>query len=160
MTFFSFFRKSNLLVKSLASFDPSIHLCRKDALFSVDGVSLTVRWSKTIQYKQRVQHVPLPRIPSSPLCQAQALVLSLGRCNTPSCSPLFLCLGPCGWLPPSASLFQRKLSQCLAKLKFNPVEYPGHSFRRGGVTFALECGLPVDVIKEQGTGLATHTDVT
>ena len=45
VAFFSFFRKSNLLVKAITSFDPSIHLCRKDALFSVDGVSLTVPYS-------------------------------------------------------------------------------------------------------------------
>ena len=150
VAFFSLFRKSNQLVKSMSSFDPSIHLCRKDALFSVDGVSLTVRWSKPMQYKQRVQHIRLPRIPSSPLCPAYALVLSLHRCSTPPFAPLFSYLGPCGWLPLSASLFQRKLSQCLATLQFNPAEYSGNRFRRGGATFALECGLPVDVIKAQG----------
>ena len=28
--------------------------------------------------------------------------------------------------------------------------YSGHSFRRGGASFALECGLPTEVIKAQG----------
>ena len=33
VAFFSFFRKSNLLVKGMESFDHSIHLCRRDAFF-------------------------------------------------------------------------------------------------------------------------------
>ena len=89
-------------------------------------------------------------ISSWPLCPAQALILSLRRCNSPTCAPLFSYLAPCGWLPLSASLFQLKLSQCLATIKFNPAEYSGHSFRRGGATFTLECGFPVDIINAQG----------
>ena len=69
VAFFSFFRKSNLLVKSITSFDSNLHLCRQDATFTEDGVSLAVRWSKTIQYRQRILHIPLPRIPGSPCVQ-------------------------------------------------------------------------------------------
>ena len=29
-------------------------------------------------------------------------------------------------------------------------KYSGHSFRRGGASFALECGVPVDLIQSQG----------
>jgi len=66
---FSFFRKSNLLVKSIRCFDSNLHLCRRDAKFSEDGVTLAGRWSKTVQYRRRVLHIPLPRIPGSPCVQ-------------------------------------------------------------------------------------------
>ena len=66
VAFFSFFRKSNLLVKNMESFNPRLHMCRRDATFSLDGVTLAVRWSKTIQYRQRILHIPLPRIQDSP----------------------------------------------------------------------------------------------
>ena len=30
------------------------------------------------------------------------------------------------------------------------LKYSGHSFRRGGASFALQCGLPIDLIKVHG----------
>ena len=167
VAFFSFFRRSNLLVKSLSSFDPHPHLCRRDASFSSEGVTLEDRWSKTIQYRERVLYVPLPRIPNSPLCSSQALLLSLRLPNSPLCSsqalllslrlsispidgPLFTFSGPRGWVPLSGNLFNQKLLQLLARLNLDPSLYSGHSFRRGGASFALECGLPTEVIQAQG----------
>ena len=32
----------------------------------------------------------------------------------------------------------------------NVEQYAGHSFRRGGATFAMRCGVPVELIKIQG----------
>ena len=150
VAFFSFFRKSNLLVKSITSFDSNLHLCRRDATFSEDGVTLAVRWSKTIQYRQRVLHIPLPRIPGSPLCPAQTLILALRLCNSPPSAPLFTYPTRTGWLPLTVQVFQDKLHKYLRQLNINPSDYSGHSFRRGGASFALECGLPSEVIKAQG----------
>ena len=150
VAFFSFFRRSNLLVKSMSSFDPNLHLCRRDASFSSEGVTLEVRWSKTIQYRERVLHVPLPRIPFSPLCPSQALLLSLRLSISPNDGPLFTFSGPRGWAPLSGNLFNQKLLQLLARLNLDPSLYSGHSFRRGGASFALECGLPTEVIQAQG----------
>ena len=65
VAFFSFFRNSNIFVKGMDSFIHSVHLCRRDANFSPDVVTLSVRWSKTIQYRKRTFHVPLPRVVGS-----------------------------------------------------------------------------------------------
>ena len=51
VTFFCFFRKSNLLVQSHILFDPSRHLCASDVEFTQDRAVLTVRWSKVIQLR-------------------------------------------------------------------------------------------------------------
>jgi hypothetical protein len=76
VAFFSFFRKSNLLVPSAGDFDPSRHLCRSDFTFNPEGAILTIRWSKTIQFKERVVLVvPIPRIPNSVFCRSQAAML-------------------------------------------------------------------------------------
>lgn len=40
-----------------------------------------------------------------------------------------------------------KLHDCF---RDSPDRYSGHSLRRGNATFALQCGLPVDLIKIQG----------
>ena len=43
-----------------------------------------------------------------------------------------------------------KLRECLKALGYPADKYSGHSFRRGGASFALQCGLPTDLIKLQG----------
>ena len=53
VAFFSFFHKSNLLVQSPQLFDPCRHNCSSDAQFTTQGVVLTVRWSKVIQFRER-----------------------------------------------------------------------------------------------------------
>ena len=72
--FFSFFRKSNLLVESHILFDPKCHLCASDVEFTAEGGILTVRWSKVIQFRERVLHIPKPKIIDSPFCPSTALL--------------------------------------------------------------------------------------
>lgn len=72
--FFSFFRKSNLLVPSHMLFDPRHYLCADDVQFTMEGDVLTVRWSKVIQFQERFLHIPLPKIANSPLCPSAALL--------------------------------------------------------------------------------------
>ena len=43
-----------------------------------------------------------------------------------------------------------KLKQTLDKCGLHTLRFSGHSFRRGGATFALHCGVPSDYIKLQG----------
>ena len=50
--FFSFFRKSNLLIPAPEKFDPGNHLCCSDVQLSPSGAVISVRWSKTIQFRQ------------------------------------------------------------------------------------------------------------
>ena len=72
--FFSFFRKSNLLIQSTESFDPSKHLCAHDVEFIPEGVILSIRWSKVIQYRECILHIPLPKIKDSPFCPSTSLL--------------------------------------------------------------------------------------
>ena len=160
VAFFSFFRKSNLLVKSITSFDSNLHLCRRDATFTEDGVSLAVRWSKTIQYRQRILHIPLPRIPGSPLCPAQTLILALRLCNSPPSAPLFTYPTRKGWLPLTVQVFQDKLHKYLGMLNLNPSDYSGHSFRRGGHPLPWNVGFHQKSSRHRGTGLVMPMRIT
>ena len=150
--FFSFFRKSNLLVPSHMLFDPSRHLCASDVQFTPNGVILTVRWSKVIQFREKTLLIPLPKIKKSPFCPSTALLL-LGTENPPCPFPVPLiryCYSGASNIPLTHKLFSDKLRQCLKACGLQAELYSGHSFRRGGASFALECGLPVDLIKLQG----------
>ena len=149
--FFTFFRKSNLLIPAPDKFDPDKHLCTSDVIFQNTGAVLTVRWSKTIQFKQRVLLIPLPRIPGSPFCPSTAILLVLSRLparTTPR--PLFCFPLPLGPQPMTHPCFVSHLRISLSKLGFNASQYSGHSFRRGGASFALQCGIPTEWIKLQG----------
>ena len=150
--FYSFFRKSNLLVESLTLFDPSRHLCADDVKFTPDGAILTVRWSKVIQFRQRELLVPLPKIPNSPFCPSTALLrVSLENPLRASPVPLFrYTLAGASHVPLTQKNFIDRLHSCLAAMGITPSDYSGHSFRHGGATFALQCGLPADLIKIQG----------
>ena len=150
--FFSFFRKSNLLVPSHILFDPKRHICASDVQFSPDGAILTVRWSKVIQFRERTLHIPLPKIVNSPFCPSSALLrVALENLPCPTPVPLIrYCSAGASNVPLTHKEFTDKLRGCLTACGLPASSFSGHSLRRGGASFALECGLPVDLIKLQG----------
>ena len=95
VAFFSFLRKSNLLIPSSHEYDPDRHLSRHDILFHKGGAVICVNKTKTIQFAQRKLTIPLPHIKNSPLCPANSLLL-LTR------------LVPSGHRPSPAFLYKRK----------------------------------------------------
>ena len=149
--FFTFFRKSNLLIPASGKFDQAKHLCRSDVHLCSSGAVIAVRWSKTIQFKERILHVPLPRIEESPFCPTSALLLALSQLpNSNSPAPLFCYPTPSGPRPITHSTFVTYLRQCLSKLGLDQSLFSGHSLRRGGASFAMQCGVPSEWIKLQG----------
>ena len=71
--FFTFFRESNLVRKSLSTFDSSRNLSRQDIVIRPWGMVIVVHWSKTIQFCQRHLLIPVMGLPTGhPLCPVQA----------------------------------------------------------------------------------------
>ena len=83
--FFPMLMKSNVFPQSLRSFDPTKHLRRCDFLIHPDGLVMglvmKIRWTKTIQYKDRILECPLPRLKDHPLCHVQVNLKSF-QCMT------------------------------------------------------------------------------
>ena len=65
VAFSGMFRKSHLLPTSTSAFDATKQLTKDDFQFFTWGAQLTIRWSKTIQFRERVVRIPLPLIPYS-----------------------------------------------------------------------------------------------
>ena len=59
--------KRHLLAGSHYTFDPSQQLVQSNFQIFPWGALVTIRWSKTIQFRERVVQIPLPLIPDSPL---------------------------------------------------------------------------------------------
>ena len=88
VAFYSFLRKSNLVVDRAAQVSPKV-LLRSDLYFDASFAYLTVRASKTIHFQERLFSLPLPRIPGSLLCPVAALVNYLRINQVPQDMPLF-----------------------------------------------------------------------
>ena len=60
--FFGFFRLSNLAPHSILTFDPPCHLTGHDLFFTKKLVKVLIKWSKTIQNRDVVQVISLPKV--------------------------------------------------------------------------------------------------
>lgn len=151
VAFYSFFRKANLLPQSKEKFDDRLHLRRNDFSLFTWGAVMTVRWNKTIQFRQRTLLIPLPRVHSSPLCPLTALLHAFHHTrNADPYGPAFTYSEGSMLLPLTYNKFQSKLKMTLRSAGIDTDKYSGHSFRRGGATYAMRCGIPVELTKAQG----------
>jgi hypothetical protein len=147
--FFAFLRKSNLFYPA-SGFDKNKHLVRSDFSPTQEGMSIDIKWSKTIQFSQRVHQVVIPSIPGNPLCPVSAVL----RCfllapNLPGDPAFSLRVGPV-LSPLTYKKFLTVLRSHLESAGFSPSGYAGHSLRRGGASWAFRCGVPGEFIKIQG----------
>ena len=154
IAFYSFLRKASLLPRSAASSDNK-SLCHRDLEISgkENMLYLTVRHTKTIQFGQRTLRIPIAGQPDSPLCPFTAAtdMLSHLPASQPADAPLFSYVGRCDSVTClDYNSFVQKLKAVLALAGFPPVEYSGHSFRRGGCSFAFGLGIPPLLLKLRG----------
>ena len=114
------------------------------------GIVIYFKYSKTVQYEQRRPYVVLPWKKNRQICAATALLRNWqGNCLCAS-DPMFgmrhgNCMSP---VPLSREAFITKYESIMSVLGLSG--YTGHSFRRGGATHALSCGVPTEVIMAQG----------
>ena len=71
--FFGFFRLSNLAPHSILTFDPSRHLTGHDLFFTKKLVKILIKWSKTLQNRDVVQIISLPKVSNRVICPYRAL---------------------------------------------------------------------------------------
>lgn len=151
IAFFGFLRKSNLVPPTRFSFDLTKHISRGSFHLQPDGtLYLNITWSKTIQCRERSLIIPFSPIPHSPLCPVAAYKRMVQLIPAPLSSPAFL-------VPLASSLttltytsFTSHLHYLLAKVGLKPSNFSGHSFRRGGCTFAASCNIPSHLLKIHG----------
>lgn len=148
--FFGFFRKANVLVGP-KGFSPDIHLTRADIHLHNGGIIIHIKWSKTIQFRERVLRVPLPCKPDHPLCPSTAVLRALAYTNgADPRGPAFVIPNTTSSTPLTQSAFTSTLKGHLAGMGLDKTIYSGHSFRRGGATWAFSCGLPGETIQLMG----------
>ena len=145
--FFLLARKSNLV--------PTVHqdiakhkcLLRSDVTFMDHNLLVTMNWSKTIQFGERILQTPLLYLPHSPLCPVTAYrsMIDIVKARPEDC--LFLL--PNG-RPITYYLFQKKFRSVLDDIGLDSTLYSSHSFRRGFATLAFKKNISADEIQLLG----------
>lgn len=155
VAFFGFFRKANVCPVQ-AGTNPvdeqsPVRRCDFDFADDMTLIWVNLRRTKTIQFGQRTLRVPLPAIPGSVLCPVTALRRLFAAVPGRPEDFAFSFPGPSGQLMTfTHRSFVNEFKHSLAHIGMNPARYSGHSFRRGGATFAFQCGASPAQIKEQG----------
>ena len=151
LAFFSFLRLSNMVPHAKNGFDPSRHLARGDIIFSDNEAIVLAKWSKTIQSRDKVVPVVIPKLSGSKLCPVTALSNMLHLVSGSNNDPLFAIFKASTWSPLTDSIVRKHLKRVLRLLQLQHHNFTFHTFRRSGASWAFEHGVPIEVIKQQGT---------
>ena len=130
--FFGLLRKLNVF--GAPTFHPEKQLTR-DCFTVENNHSLTVhvKWSKTIQKKERSLKIVFHSLHPHPLCPVTAVLHA------------FKCTQPCEPKAQAFPLFSAKFNHKITALA-GP-SFSSYSFCRGGVTHTLSCNIPLAIIK-------------
>ena len=150
IAFFVMSRKSNLVPISISKFDSKKQLTRGDILLENDILIVLVKWSKTIQFGQRILRIPLINIPGNILCPVKAYKDMIKAIPAHKTSPAFCILKEGEIIPIIYKQFQNKLRNLIEKTGRNSKYYSSHSFRRGGASLAFESNVTTELIQLHG----------
>lgn len=147
MAFYGMLRKSTLFPASKKA--PRILV--GDHTVHSWGMSVTIKYSKTIQAQERQAFISFPWHSNPKLCPSRALLRALLASNC-SCQSefIFTYLVSGKKCSMTHTVFTSMLRSLLCQLNLPLSQYSGHSFRRGGATHALMHGIPAEAIKSQG----------
>ena len=149
LSFFSFLRLSSLAPNAILTFDPLKHLCRGDVFISKRRASVLVKWSKTLQFGDKVKIIHLPYL-ANELCPISALKTLL-RCQPAGDNlPLFQFHNGTHWIPLTDSRIRKNFKSILQKMELQSSNLTMHSFRRSGATYAFNNNTPLQSIQQHG----------
>ena len=151
--FFAMLRKSTLVPKSSTQGDIAKSLLIGDVQVTGEGALLHIRHTKTLQTHNRILKVPVPLVANSPVCPTTAIKIMQAQPGYPIHllqAPLFTYTVNGKPTVLTHSVFKTVLQKVLGLCCVNPTSYSGHSFRRGGATYAFKRDIPPILIKAQG----------
>ena len=130
VAFCGFLRISNVAPHSYAQFDTTRHLTRSDVKFTKCGIRISLKWSKTMQTRDKVHVITLPLLHPSPLCPVYALKRALAHFKPTPQDPLFQVKTKEGYRVVTESRLRKTLSKLNQRLGFEPHHFSFHTFRR------------------------------
>ena len=148
--FFSMARISSFVPDCQGNFDGRRQLTWDRVELYPDGAVLKLPLTKTIQTAGRVQEISLARAQDSDYCPVAALSLVAsirGECRAGD--PVFAMPSKNGWSPLSRYNVDLVLTAQLKNAGIDSSMYSFHSFRRGGIQFAMRLEPRLHLIRLQ-----------
>ena len=151
VAYFGFLRLSNMAPHSVSLFDPTRHLTAADVTFTKKFLKINLKWSKTIQTRDKVQVLTLPKLHAPVICPYRAVEDLFKLYNPSHQQPLFQVRSGKHWVVLTDSKIRKVLTKINIKLGFEPHHFTFHTFRRSGATLAYNSHIPVRQIKRHGS---------
>ena len=145
--FAGFFRQSNMVPRSAKEFDPTRHFTQADVTHTKEGLTVTVKWTKTLQKYKDATAVYLPPITGRSCCPVMAYRSML--ITAPTAHPAQPLFSFQDRTPMTLRCVNRHLTQGLKTIGLDPKAYSLHSLRRGGASAVWGSGVanPTDIIR-------------
>ena len=150
LMFMGFLRQSSLTPLTVKAFDPSRHLTRGDIARTDLGLSLRIKWSKTIQRSCDMKTILIPPTADPDLCPIRAYAAynvafpSRGR-HTPL-------LVYADNNPITTRYISRAWSRAVGEAGLPQAAYSLHSLRRGGASYTYnDAKAKLNDVMAQGT---------
>jgi integrase len=150
LAFFAMLRISNITCVSLKSFDMLRNITRGDIVKTNDGLSITIKWSKTLQSYRQSAIVNVPKIPGSDLCPVAAFDELNKRYPVHVNMPLMAYQVSSKTFVVNRNVLQNMLKQAATKSNI-PHNITYHIFRRSAASIAFAAGVPFQHIQAHGT---------
>lgn len=150
--FFLFLRSANLTCRTqFSSFDPDQHITRGDIRMAKELALINIRFTKTVQHKERSILMPVIPVLREEICPLRWLQLMFTKISAPQDAPAFCFSTKFGL----AALTYHQLSEQMKKWASqvgvkNTSRITPYSLRRGGCTHAFESNLPAVAIRLLG----------
>lgn len=121
---------------------------RRDIQFFSWGLVISIRKSKSIQFRKKVHQVPIAHVGGS-LCAVTLLRKMFRIVPASRDQPLFRLVKSNVYMPITYGWFSKNLTECVTKAGLSG-KYTSHSLRRGGATSLSMVGVPLHQIKKTG----------
>ena len=150
--FYLFLRKSNLVPDTMNNFNAEQQFCRNDInLLGLEkAMMIEVRWSKTIQFKQKILRLPVLPADNKAICPVFWVHYMISKIPVQGHQPAFS-------IPVGRQVMVLSYNQMIyrfrkwLKLTNHDQElFSLHSLHKGGATFAFQADMEGEMIKLLG----------
>ena len=152
LDFYMFLRKSNLVPDTMDTFNGEEQFCRKDInLLGLDrAMMVEIRWSKTIQHKQKILRLPVLPARNKAICPVFWTHFMINLIPAKPENPVLALPGSGKKLALSANQLIYRIRKWLKVIGQDATVFLLHSLRRGGATFAYQSDIEAEMIKLMG----------
>ena len=147
--FFAFSGLSNLAPHALADFDPTRHLTGQDVFFTKKYAKVLIKWSRTMQTRDKVQCLTLPKLKNKIISPYRALKAIFKLYPMSPDSSLLQLPSQQGLNPMTDSRVRKFLKRINIALDLPSNYFSFHDLRRSGATFHSH--FPIQDIERHGT---------